>query len=160
MAQQKQKLHEFKLNPTKLHLHGIPYNSMLTDSIKNMLRNSFLLNELNKPFTEFTAYELGIINHEGRKIREPVTEDETRSYSLLTRSILKIKKYLGIKTELLINTSLLEKETEYNYNNEKHKILLAFESKFQAKVSEIYELINDAVQSGLTLEEIDAYIQK
>ena len=150
-----------KLNPfNNLHLHGIPYNSMISENFKNMIRNTNLLNELNRSITEYKAYELGIIDEQGRKLREPVTEDEIASYTPLIRSLLRIKKHLGSKLDLILSTSLLEGSSNTTYNTQNHKKLLSYESKIRQKIDEIFEIVNTALQDGLTLEEIDELLQK
>jgi hypothetical protein len=63
-----------KLNPFgDIHLHGIDYNKMFNESLKN----KFLLSMLNKEFKNFEAYKLGIINEKGDKIINPKMPNTT-----------------------------------------------------------------------------------
>ena len=41
---------------------------------------------------DFDAYKFGIIDADGKKLRNPNTEDERNSWTLLTRFVIKVKK--------------------------------------------------------------------
>ena len=43
---------------------------------------------------DFDAYKFGIIDADGKKLRNPKTEDERNSWTLLTRFVIKVKKAL------------------------------------------------------------------
>lgn len=150
-----------KLNPfTDLHLHGIPYNSMISEKLKNTIRNKQLLKELLKPIHEYDAYVLGIIDGNGNKIKEPVTEEEEVAFSPLTRTLLRVKKHLGSKIDLISCASLLECSLHVSYDVVNHKKLLTFESKIKDKINEVFEIIDEALREGVTLDQIDDIIQK
>jgi len=150
-----------RMNPfSDLHLHGIPYNSMISEKLKNMLRNHTLLHELLKPLHEYNAYTLGIIDSVGRKIKEPINEVERASYSPLTRTLIRVKRYLGSKLDLLTHTSLLEGSSSSTYNQVNHKQVLCVESNIRNKINEIYEIIESALKDGITMEQIDDILQK
>lgn len=145
-----------KLNPQgDIHLHGINYNSMLNETLKN----KFLLNTLNKDYKDFEAFRLGIINSKGDKIKEPVTEQEKHAYSPETKTILKIKKYLGSKLDLINQTSILESASNLNYNKENHKKLLEYEQKINDAASEVFRTAEEALKEGLSIEQVQALLQ-
>jgi hypothetical protein len=145
-----------RLNPTgKNHVHGVEYNTM----IKENLKNKFLLNALNKNFTEFEAYKLGIINSNGDKIKEPVTEQEQLAHSPETKTILKIKKYLGTKLDLINQTAILESASKLNYNKENHKKVLEYEEKINSVITELFKITDDALKEGLSLEQVQSLLQ-
>ena len=138
-----------KLNPfSDIHLHGIDYNKMFNESMKN----KFLLSTLNKNYKEFEAYKLGIINSNGDKIKEPVTEQEQAAYSPETKTILKVKKYLGSKLDLINQTAILESASKLNYNKENHKTVLRYEEKINNIIAELYETAEEALKEGLSIE--------
>jgi len=145
-----------RMNPfSDIHLHGIDYNKMFNESFKN----KFLLSILNKEYREFEAYKLGIINENGDKIKEPVTEQEMLAYSPETKTILKVKKYLGSKLELINQTALLEGTNKLNYNKENHKILLQFEEKFNNIFAQLHEATEQALKEGLSIEQVHKLLQ-
>jgi hypothetical protein len=144
-----------KLNPfSDIHLHGIDYNKMFNESMKN----KFLLSSLNKDYKEFEAYKLGIINSNGDKIKEPVTEQEQAAYSPETKTILKVKKYLGSKLDLINQTAILESASKLNYNKENHKTVLRYEEKINNIVAELYETAEEALKEGLSIEQVQALL--
>jgi hypothetical protein len=145
-----------RLNPNgKNHVHGIDYNTMIKENIKN----TFMLRELNKEFTGFEAYKLGIINANGDKIKEPVNEQEKAAYSPETKTILKIKKYLGPKLDLINQTAILESAFKLNYNKENHKKVLEFEQKINEIIAELHKTTDEALKEGLSLEQVQSLLQ-
>jgi hypothetical protein len=140
-----------RFNPNgDTHVHGIDYNPMIRESFKNF----FMLKELNKPVTEFIAYKLKIIDESGNKIKEPVTEQERIAYSPAVKTILKIKKYLGPKLDLINQTAILENSNSLNYNKENHKKILQYEEKFNNIFTELYKLTDEALNEGLSIEQV------
>lgn len=144
-----------KLNPfSDIHLHGIDYNKMFNES----LNNRFLLRELNKDYKDFEAYKLGIINANGDKIKEPVTEQEQAAYSPETKTVLKIKKYLGPKLDLINQTAILESASKLNYNKNNHKKVLEYEQKINDIIAELHKTTDQALKEGLSLEQVQALL--
>jgi hypothetical protein len=149
-----------QLNPTgNIHLHGINYNSMFNETLQSSLHNQFILNELNKNFEDFEAYKLGIIDAEGNKIKEPITEQEISSYSPVVKTLLKVKKYLGSKLDLINQTAILESETKLNYNKNNHLAVLKYEEKINAVINQLHEVTSNALREGLTIEQVEAMLQ-
>jgi hypothetical protein len=145
-----------KLNPfSDIHLHGIDYNKMFNESMKN----KFLLSSLNKNFKDFEACKLGIINSNGDKIKEPVTEQEQAAYSPETKTILKVKKYLGSKLDLINQTAILESASKLNYNKENHKTVLRYEERINNIIAELHETTEEALKEGLSIEQVQALLQ-
>lgn len=143
-----------KLNPfDNLHLHGINYNSMFKESLKN----NFIKEQLSKNFTDFEAFKLGIIDEKGDKIKEPVSEQEKLAYSPTTKTILKIKKHLGSKWDLIQNTIVLEAESKIEYKKETHQKFLKYESQIHSLLSQLHELTNEALSEGLSMEQVESF---
>jgi hypothetical protein len=143
-----------KVNPfDNLHLHGINYNSMFKESLKN----NFMIEQLNKDFTDYEAFKLGIIDENGNKIKEPITEAEKASYSSSTKTLLKIKKHLGSKWDLIQNTIVLESESKIGYNKENHQKFLKYENQIQDLLTQLHELTNTALSDGLSVEQVESF---
>ena len=83
------------------HIHGINYNSMFKESLQSFLDNEIFINEIKKEYKQFTAYKLGLIDDNGNKIRNPISEAEQAAYSPMVKTIIRLKKYLGSKADLL-----------------------------------------------------------
>jgi hypothetical protein len=143
-----------KINPfDDLHLHGINFNSMFKESLKN----SFIIEQLNKKITDYEAYKLGIIDENGNKIKNPVTEAEQNAYSPTTKTFLKIKKYLGSKWDLIHNMVVLESGSRVEYKKENHQKFLQYETKIQNLLSQLHELSNEALKNGLSMEQVESF---
>jgi hypothetical protein len=132
---------------------------MFNEKLQNSLHNQFILNELNKNFVDFEAYKLGIIDADGNKIKEPITEQEISSYSPVVKTLLKVKKYLGSKLDLINQTAILESETKLKYNKENHLAVLKYEEKINDVISQLHEVTSNALSEGLTVEQIEAMLQ-
>ena len=143
-----------KVNPfDDLHLHGINYNSMFKESLKN----NFIIEQLNKKITDYEAFKLGIIDENGNKIKEPLTEAEQNAFSPTTKTLLKIKKHLGSKWDLIHNMLALESESKVEYKKENHQKFLQYETKIQNLISQLHELTNEALKDGLSMEQVESF---
>jgi len=75
---------------------------------------------LSRPFTEWDAFKLGIINEKGEILKRPVTSEERNSLDTFENLVRKIKKLL-VKyipdtrfLQFLIAAYLLKNENEYD----------------------------------------------
>ena len=53
-----------------------------------------LLKRLTTPFDETDAYELGIIDEKGKRIKKPQTKEEKDAYDLVDRFVFNIKRLI------------------------------------------------------------------
>lgn len=147
------------VNPTSnIHVHGINYNAMFKESIQGFLDTKVLVHELQKKYTDFKAYELGLIDDQGNKIREPITEEEKTAFTSSIRCIIKLKKYLGPKADLLDATSYfamepIKEDFSRTLKKTEHK------DKIDKNINNLYKLMEEAHADGLTLEEILSMIK-
>ena len=150
-----------RINPTgNIHIHGGVYNNMYKENMQSFLDNNVLINELKKDYKEFECYKLGIVDANGNKIKTPITEQEQKSYSSFTRTVLKLKKYLGAKIELMEASDSLEKlTTPLNENIEHYKKVLQYQDKIDTIVNELYKTLDEAQQDGIPLEEVKKLIK-
>ena len=70
---------------------------------------------LSSQFSEWTAYDLGLIDETGEIIRKPVLSNEKKAFGMFERMILKIKKAISklvgnSKAAAIFTTLLLLKE--------------------------------------------------
>lgn len=149
------------LNPVDdLHVRGAIYNNMYKEKMQSFLDNSVLLNELKKPYTEFNCYKLGIIDEFGNKIKTPITEDEQISYTPFVKTIIKLKRYLGCKLDLMEAKNLLDTSNiKINEDVVKYRKILEYQDKANAVINELYKVIDEALQDGLCLEDVKKIIQ-
>ena len=145
-----------KHNPNNdMHVHGVSYNNMFRETIQSFLDNQILIKELKKPFTQFDAFKLGLINETGQKIKSPITEEETNSVSPLIKTIIKIKKFLGPKVDLIEASELLKETTANNkLGVSRYNKVAEHKSKISDVVNDLYRVLDEAKNDGLTLEEV------
>lgn len=145
------------MNPFgKVHIHGIFYNSM----VKESFLENFFIKEIFRPITEFRAYKLGIIDENGNKLKEPVTEEERQAFTPAAKTLIKVKRYLGSKLELIQRTAILEKESKMEYTQEKYKINLEYQDRFNDVFADLHKLTDEALRDGLSLEQIESLLRK
>lgn len=150
-----------KINPfNNLHIHGIEYNTMIKESMQNVLQNQLLLNLLKQNIVEYQAYKLNLIDKHGNKIKEPLTEEEKQALSPAIKTILKIKKFLGPKLELIEHVTLLENSQKTEFNREKYQKLITYENKVNDIIEQFHRLVECACQDGISFEELESLIQK
>jgi hypothetical protein len=148
------------VNPTgDTHVHGINYNSMFKESLQSFLDNEIFINEIRKDYKEFAAYNLGIIDENGNKIKAPVNEAEQAAYSPMIKTIIRLKKYLGAKADLLEANALMEKRNFEASDVAKYKRLLEFQDRVDGILNELYNVFDQAAQEGLAFEEIKKLIK-
>jgi len=145
-----------KINPTgDLHVHGVTYNNMYREFVQSFLTNKVLTEELKKPFVEFDAYKLGIINEKGQAIKMPITVEEKQSYSPLIKTLLKIKRFIGPKIDLFEATTSLTESSKLNRESlDKYKLLIEHKDKIRDNINDLYKIIDEAKAAGLSLEDI------
>jgi len=150
-----------KLNPTSdLHVHGVSFNNMFRESVQSFLDNNIFLNEIKKDFKQFQAFKLGIIDEQGNKLKAPVSEQEQLAYTPFVRTIIKLKRYLGAKADLLEASSMLEYNSiPIDESVEKYNKILEYRDKVNDIVSELYKTLDMAQQDGLLLEDIKRLIK-
>jgi len=145
-----------KINPfNDLHVHGTSFNNMYKEYVQSVLDNKILLKELKKDFKDFEAFKLGIIDERGNKIKTPITESEIASFSPIVKTILKIKKYLGPKVDLLtIPTQLTENKIDLKNQSERYVKLLMYRDKIADSINELYQTIDEAKMDGFSFEDV------
>lgn len=149
-----------KVNPTSdIHVHGINYNSMFKEEVESYLDYKVFINELKKPFVEFQAYKLNIIDENGNKIKTPITEEEQQAYNPFIKTVIKLKRYLGSKLDLIEAEQTLAKESCVVESAVKYKLMLGYKEKVQSLVNELYKTFDEASSKGLALNDIKDLIR-
>ena len=149
-----------KMNPhSSLHVHGLEFNTMLKEGLGTNVYNVILMKEMTQAFTEMHAFKMGLISETGDIVREPVTEVEKAALSPAMRTILRIKRFLGAKADLLNLSRLTENKGTAEYSRETHELQLVHESRFRYILNDLHEAVDLAYQDGLNFEQIEAIIQ-
>lgn len=145
-----------RINPTgDLHIHGGVFNNMYKEQVQSFLDTAVLIKELKKDYKDFECYAKGIIDEYGNKLRNPITEEEQNSYCCFTKTVLKLKKYVGSKIQLMEATESLEKITKpVTENIGTYKKILEYKDKVDGIVNELYKTLDEAQREGISLEDV------
>lgn len=149
-----------KVNPTcDLHVHGINYNSMFKEEVQSFLDFRVLLRELKRDFKDFEAYKLGIIDITGNKIKEPETITEKAAYSNAAKQLLRMKRYLGAKVDLMHHTSDLNESSKCSCDKASYKKQLEYRDRMNETLNQLYQTMDEALQNGLSYEEVINFLK-
>lgn len=149
-----------RLNPTNnLHVHGGVYNNMYKESVQSFMDESLIINLLQQDYTDFECFKQGIIDSEGNKIKQPITEQEQNSYTSFVKTILRIKKFLGPKTDLLVLSKNLKESHSTSTDITKKIKFMKYRDRLNACVNNIHKTIDEAQQDGMSLEEINELLK-
>lgn len=144
-----------KLNPTSdLHVRGAIFNPMIKESVQNFMDNEILINELKKSYSDFACYKFGIIDANGNKLKTPITEEEQASFSPMIKTVLRLKRYLGSKIELIEASTFLERESLPVENVVKYQKLLEYKDKIDIITSQLFKVLDEATIDGLSIEDV------
>jgi hypothetical protein len=111
-----------------------------------------ILHMLVKKFDETKAFELGLIDKSGNKLKDPVTDDEKNAYDLLDRLVFSLKRIIeklpGGKTKLasLIAAYWLVKE--------------AYETGNRTQLESRFHRVKDLMEKGVVLVEEEILVKK
>lgn len=75
-----------------------------------------LIKKLITPFTKMPCYSTGIISSSGKVIKEPSTDDEKNSFTLLDRVVVMLRRLLGSKA-IIFNRFLALSTQQNNFYN-------------------------------------------
>ena len=146
-----------RYGPNGMHVHGIQFNGMFKEHIESALMNNILLQLLTKPYEEFDAYKLGVINNEGSCIKRPDSIEEHKAYSPETQTILSIKKMLGTKVDIL--TSRLQLENTISTRNIPQEQLFYYEEQLTGIFNDLAQVMDQAIRDNIPLNTIFNFIK-
>lgn len=143
-------------SPTGRHMVG-------TNFFSGMVAESFILgyvmNKLSEKVYESQAFKLGLIDEKGDKIKKIETIEEQLAFSSIDSYLLKLKKLLGNKIDLLNNEIYLEKAVEASetpiefYDKE-----VEFKSEMNNLAKHFFEIVEKAKSNNLPLPAIEKII--
>jgi hypothetical protein len=76
----------------------------------------------------------------------------------MVKTIIKLKKYLGSKIDLLEATELLE-QTTTKENIEQYKMFLEYQDRINNSINEIYQTLEEASNNGLSLDSVKKLVK-
>lgn len=68
---------------------------LLTEKLANTIIIYLIIKKLSTPFSEWDAYELGIIDENGNKLKEPITFKERDAWTVFDRFVANLKRIMS-----------------------------------------------------------------
>ena len=131
----------------------------LGEYAKESFLTAYMIKTLSKPYTEMLAYKNGLIDENGNQLKRPVTIDEKNSLTVLDTYIIKMKKLLGNKIDMVNHSMYLESMTKQSnvLSPEEYsaELELKNEMKFlKARFDDCVKKSKDLNVSSLTFERL------
>ena len=147
-------------NPfSKLHVRGAEYNMMTKESVHKSMMTGLFLSRLTQPVCEMEAFKLGLIDEEGRKIRECVTEVEQAALTPLDMHILKVRRLIEAPVVNLFKSQVLLEMASNKYNNkfcaEKYQKEISLISKIDHITKDLESIFSEAIENGFSKDHIE-----
>lgn len=70
-------------------------NYLLNEGLADTVMVYLIIKKLSTPFSEWDAFKLGIIDDKGKKLKDPKSSQERKSWTVFDRFIANIKKILS-----------------------------------------------------------------
>ncbi len=159
-------------SPTRRHVRGFPYNSIMKENteevsfeeglLQETLVTSYFLKRLFENFSDTEAFKLGIIDNNGKRIKIPQTIEEKSVLTPFDVFINQIKRTLGSKLDIIKNSFslIISGKEAINESIEifEKKCKLSF--KFKSAIKEFNNLILEAKKQQLSNDDIEQLIIK
>ena len=145
-------------NPfSKMHIRGAEYNTMMKESIYQSVMGALFLDRLTQPIESMKAYELGLIDNKGRKIKEATTEEEIASFKPLDQQILKIRRLIGEDViQLFKSNVLLEMASKVeSFDVEKYKKEVILNTRIDNIIDDLCETFSQGIEQGFSQGHIE-----
>lgn len=146
----------------RYHQRGYSFNPLALEAFENGIIGGLLISKLSESITDMRAYELGLIDSNGRRLREPETLEERNALTLTDKFILQLKN-LTKKSIDLLNTKLyIEGNENDDYSVEDMKKIYPIEfdckNELKDKIESLYEMIDSYQRKGLPASKIEKMI--
>ena len=149
-------------NPfSRAHVHGSEYNSMIKENAYETFVSSLFLHRLSQPITETAAYQKGLVDKNGCKIRDPETLEEKAALTPLDQYIFKVRRFIGPdKIELLNSSVVLEKMSHESkaFNSSDYEQECKIRNRIHHLMEELLKTIAEGNESGITRSGLDGMV--
>ncbi|MDD4109984.1 MAG: hypothetical protein PHS54_00360 [Clostridia bacterium] len=145
-------------NPfSKNHVRGVEYNNMTKESIHQSVIAALFLERLVQPINEMPAFKMGLIDEQGRKIKQIQTIDEDASLKPIDQYILKIRRLIGEHVINLFKSNILLEIANKSdaFNVEKYQKEVAIASQISHIVDDLDKIFVEGVEQGFSRSHIE-----
>jgi hypothetical protein len=127
----------------------------LTESAVGVVSTFMIVKRLVQPWTSWDAYRLGIIDDEGRKLKEPVSSAERQAWTMFDRLMWKVlrllQKFIGKSQLLHILTAAYLIKDSVSPTVEKGRLELLSEGLTAEKQLRLFQILKEMDEAGIEL---------
>ena len=131
----------------------------LTESAVGTVTTFMIIKRLVQPWTSWDAFRLGIIDDEGRKLKDPVTSEERQAWTMFDRLMWKVlrllQKFIGRSQLLHILTAaylIKDSITPTFPEMGKGRLEILMEGLTAEKQLELYGILKEMEAAGIELQ--------
>ena len=144
----------------KTHVHGIDYNSMISETIENSIIAGYVMSKLAQPIRETKAFELGLVNDYGKQIKKPQTIEEHTAYTPTDEYIFNLKQLLGSKINMANDALCMKSVINVPIDNygKLCEDQLHLKDELQSIINSLRNVISIAYEKGMSTPMIEKLI--
>jgi hypothetical protein len=137
-----------RINPTSdLHIRGIQFNTLLREDLEREVALETILRKyLTGDLDQMPIFKHGLVDVEGNILRECQSEYEQQILSPLTKTLLRVRRFLGPKKDLL-NLGMLQESKSAAPEHSQY-----WEEKIQEVLNSLHEVVQQALNEGASTE--------
>jgi len=144
----------------RVHIHGVEYNQMMKESAYNSYTVGIFLHRLIQPIKEMEAYKIGLIDDEGKKLRESVNAEDSIALTPLDSLILKVRRLIGEDKLELLNANVLfdlvnKEPSTQKFDTKLYENEVKLKQRINTLVQDYKNIIADGINSGLSSSTIE-----
>lgn len=144
-------------NPfTKMHIHGMDVGQTLKETVRKTVELSYITDRLLKDIKSTEAYSKGLLDEKGKLLRAPTDLYEQRLISPLSRLLFKLKNYIPIEANILVES--LQLFTRTDETPEEYQRKLQLEQEIFHVINQLKTIIENNIHQ-LSLETIEEAIE-
>jgi len=143
-------------SPSGKHMAGANFfNGMVAESFIM----GYVMNKLTEKVYESQAFKMGLIDESGNMLKKPENMEEKLAFSSVDAYVLKLKKLLGNKIDLLNTSIYLEKAVETStVPIELYEKEVKFKAEMNTWVTHFFEMAERAYNDNLPTPVIEKII--
>ena len=144
----------------KNHVHGVEFNQMMKDSVHKSFTAGLFLSRIINPITEHSAFKMGLVDEQGKRLKDPVTFEEQNAFTPLDAFIFKMRRLIGHDKLQLMGESILidiltKSPSSVEFNVALYEKEVQIKSNIKGLIEDYKKIIIDGNQAGISLEVIE-----
>ena len=148
----------------RVHVHGVDFNLMIKEALKDGLTLGYLMKRLTQPITEWNAYKAGLIDENGKTIKVPESVNEKSLLTKADKYVLRLKSLMDSHKLDLLNNSIYLSDSSSptlvkgSLYSESYKKEMQYKEKINDQIKSLFETIGEANLNGISTNKIESLI--